>query len=478
MKDWMGNRKKHFAAYLFMLAVILTIYFAVPANQNHYGIWSMIPPVAMFVFILLTQKFLEGFIWGAFLAVIMKYKVGFLTVFVEKLLKNVANTDNLWLIFVVLLIGALISVMNKSGGTKVFGDWLVKKAKSPRSALVITWVLCLVFSFDDYFAAPAVSTSMKEVYKKYKIPKELSTAVIRTAVVPGANLWPIGWPVFITGLFVSNKFATKAAALGEYYKLLPFFVFPLVSIVVSLLIALWVVPRTKIIKEAMANFDPTKYDGEQTEEIVEETKKYKLGIFNFILPFLFYVGITLWVGDGLFGLIATLILTGILYVAQGIFSTDEFVNAVMDGFRDMLELAAIMGLSFVLGDAILEIGFTDFIVTAVQGNIPASFLPLAIFCIFAITEFLVTLNWTLWIIVMPIIIPLVAATGTNPYVAIGALLSAGVWGSVACLISDAGMLTASTAYMDKVQHWKSVFPYAVITLFITIVIYAILGFVM
>lgn len=475
--EWDKKDKKHALAYLMMLVAII-IAFLLPANLEYYGALSMLPPVIMFLFIMLTNKFIESFVWGGFIAIIMKYKGAFISVYIEKLLTQAGDGDNLWMLILITLIGALIAVMGKSGATRVLGNWLVSKAKSPRSALIIAWIISLVFSFDDYFAAAAANTSMKEVFKKYKIPKELSTTVLRTAIVPGANLWPIGWPVFITGLFVSCEFATKAEALGTYYKILPFYIYPLVMIVVSLLIALRVIPKTKMIEKAMAEFDPSDYDTEEDETKAEDVKKYPLGIFNFILPFAMYAGLTIYFGDGLYALIVTLIATGIMYRVQGILSTDQYIESVMSGFRDMLELGTLMALSYVLADAVMEIGFTDFIVGAVKNsNINISFLPLIVFCIFAVTEFLVTLNWTLWMIAMPVIVSLCAATGANPYITIGALLSAGIWGSTSCVISDAGMLTASTAHMDKVQHWRSVFPYTIIGLVITIIFYAVVGFV-
>lgn len=384
------------------------------------------------------------------------------------------------MLILITLIGALIAVMGKSGATRVLGDWLVSKAKSPRSALVIAWGVSLIFSFDDYFAAAAANTSMREVFKRYRIPKELSTTVLRTAIVPGACIWPIGWPVFITGLFVSCGFATKASALGTYYKLLPFFIYPIIMIVVSLLLALRAIPSSKVIKEAEKNFDPSDYDVEGEEiDLDQPVKKYPLGIFNFVIPFCMYAGLTLLLSDGLYALIITLVVTGILYRIQGILSTDKYIEGVMDGFRDMLELGTLMALSYVLADAVMEIGFTDFIIGVVQNsNFNVAFLPLVVFCLFAVTEFLVTLNWTLWMIAMPVIVALCAATGANSLITVAALLSAGIWGSNSCIISDAGMLTASTAHMDKVQHWRGVLPYTVIGLVISIIFYTVVGVVM
>ncbi|MDD3173342.1 MAG: Na+/H+ antiporter NhaC family protein [Herbinix sp.] len=476
ISQWSEKDKKHAMAYSMMLVSII-VAFMLPADQGYYGVWSMMPPVIMFIFIMLTNKFIESFVWGGFVAIIIKYKWAFISVYIDKLLTQAGDGDNLWLLVLITLIGALIAVMGKSGASRALGNWLISKAKSPRSVLVIAWMLSLLLSFDDYFAAAAANTSMKEVFKKYKIPKELSTTVLRTAIVPGANIWPIGWPVFITGLFVSSEFATKANALVSYYKILPFVIYPLVMIIVSLLIALQVVPKTKVIQKAIAEFDPSSYDtDDEQEEKQEEVKKYPFGIFNFIIPFTMYAGLTLYLGDGLYALIVTLIVTGIMYRIQGILSTDDYIKSVMDGFRDMLELGTLMALSFVLADAVMEIGFTDFVVGAVKSsNISVSFLPLIIFCLFAVTEFLVTLNWTLWMIAMPVIVTLCTATGANPYITIGALLSAGIWGSNSCVISDAGMLTASTARMDKVQHWRSVFPYTVIGLVVSIVFYLVIG---
>jgi Na+/H+ antiporter NhaC len=117
-----------------------------------YGIWTMLPPVCIFAFILLTKKILEGFFWTSLLAVFMRFRWNILQGFIDQIFENVTNWDNWWVIYLFLLGGAITYLFKISGAGTFFARWIAKRIKSKKAALFITsllgWPLCV----DDYMS--------------------------------------------------------------------------------------------------------------------------------------------------------------------------------------------------------------------------------------------------------------------------------------------------------------------------------------
>ncbi len=105
----------------------------------------------------------------------------------------------------------------------------------------------------------------------------------------------------------------------------------------------------------------------------------------------------------------------------------------------------------------------------------AEYLPVVCFVVLGITEFIIGLNWGMYAVAIPVVIPLATEIGADPYIAIGAVCSAGVWGSHICFYSDATVISSAGAGCDNYRHAITQMPYGFLGAGITAVAYLVVG---
>ncbi len=208
----------------------------------HYGAWTLLIPVVMFSFVLLTKSFLEAFIWSAFLSVFMRFRLDTIPAFTEEQIKVLLDYDNARMILLYFCIGSVLVAVSKGGGAKAFADWAKRKAKNSKVSLVIMWIMNVVLSIDDELSAFTTGTAITPLTDSYRIPREKSAFMIRATAVAPATLWPLGaWTVFIATLLESSGFASSGQGVTEYMKIVPFLFFPIILLIIALLVALGII---------------------------------------------------------------------------------------------------------------------------------------------------------------------------------------------------------------------------------------------
>ena len=204
-------------------------------------------------------------------------------------------------------------------------------------------------------------------------------------------------------------------------------------------------------------------------------------MIDFLLPIACLVLATIFSGiDMQKGVIITLGFMFVLYVSRGLMTAQEFADYCIEGLKNMLLPLILMVLAFLFSYASSRIQFTQ---TIIQGVLPVmekipQLMPLLIFIILGITEFITGTNWGLYIIALPIVIPLAQAVGVNPVLAVSAVLSAGVFGSHICFYSDATIISSSACGCDNFEHGISQMPYGFIGAGISMILFTIAGFLM
>ena len=180
------------------------------------------------------------------------------------------------------------------------------------------------------------------------------------------------------------------------------------------------------------------------------------------------------------GVIITLGFMFVFYVGRGLISAQEFTDCCVEGIKNMLLPLMLMVLAFLFSDASSSIQFTETIINGVlptMEKIP-QLMPLIIFIILGVTEFITGTNWGLYIIALPIVIPLSQAVGGNTVLAISAVLSAGVFGSHICFYSDATIISSAACGCDNFEHGLSQMPYGFLGAGIAMILFTVAGFVM
>ena len=123
MLSYLKDHKRR-AGYLMVAICFVLVGIFTKSGQEVYGAWSILPPVMLFVFAIMTRSVIEGFIWGGVLAVFMIEKSGFFTGYMGGIQETLTNADNVYLIMIFLLIGIFIAFLKKSGAAAYFAGWL------------------------------------------------------------------------------------------------------------------------------------------------------------------------------------------------------------------------------------------------------------------------------------------------------------------------------------------------------------------
>jgi Na+/H+ antiporter NhaC len=164
----------------------------------------------------------------------------------------------------------------------------------------------------------------------------------------------------------------------------------------------------------------------------------------------------------------------IFFVFQGMDPMD-FVDELLRGLKNMLMPILLVVLAFSFAEMSEQIGFIYFIVDAATQNLTPAMLPVTIFLVFMFTEFIMGISWGMYIIALPIAIPVAYALGVDPFIIAGCVVSAGAWGSHSCFYSDSTILTAAATGCENFRHAITQIPFAVIGGTASIIGYVILG---
>lgn len=480
MVSYLKNHKRRVGYLMVVLCFILVGIFT-RGGQESYGAWSVLPPVMLFVFAIMTRGVIEGFIWGGVIAAFMVERGGFFTGYMGGIQETLMDADNVYLLMIFLLIGIFIAFLKKSGAAAYFANWLGSKTDNPKILLLIDWVLGIVLSVDEFMAGFTVGTAMTPVNDERKIPREMTAYTIRSVNVNPACMNPLNaWAIFIATTLESIGFAAEGQGLSEYIHVIPFLFFNIITMLISLLVIMGIIPKLGGIKKAYERVEaggPIGPEGGNIEELEESIEVQKgVNLLSFILPIVSLVAAAFYFDfDMVNGIMAAIIVEVVLYVIQGIVKVSDIVPIALEGIMDLVELTTFLVVSMTMASFVSKIGFTEFVVGAISGFITPWALPVVVFIAFAFTEYLVTFNWTLYLIALPSVIGLAQAVGCNVYLAIAALVCAGVWGSNASFSSDNGVVVASACKIDLYEQNISQLMYLAISVVLSAAAFLVAG---
>ena len=396
------------------------------------------------------------------------------------------DEDIAWLIIVCGLMGSIIALIEKTGGAFAFGKWAASKAKTQKSSLIWTWILGIVIFIDDYLNSLTVGACMSKLTDKHKVPREFLAYVVDSTAAPVCVLIPIStWAVFVGRILETYEWAPAGQGLIYFIKTIPFNFYGWIATLIVPLAILGIVPAIGPMKQAfervaaggpLAPPGSEKIDihGGQEVEIPE-----KPNIINMIVPIIVLVVSTILLDvDMQLGVLFTLGFMFVFYLVQGVLTAEEFVDVSIEGFKSMILPLLLMVLAFLFARVNSEIHFTEFVITTATNLVTPKLMPLIVFIALSITEFITGTNWGMYIIALPIVIPLAQNMGVNMPLAVSAVLSAGVFGSHICFYSDATVITSSATGCDNMRHAVTQLPYGLLAAAVSAVLFLVFGIVL
>ena len=496
------KRFGQFLLVIFALAcVLMTAAFAEGDVDHTSFVWgtvaSLLPPVAAIVLALITKEVYSslflGIIVGCFLYT-NGSPIDAFQDFVSRLTSNAGG--NMGILMFLVILGTMVALMIRAGGSKAYGDWAVSHIKTKSGALWSTFILAIVLGVDDYFNNLTTGNVMRPVTDGHHISRAKLSYMCDATAAPVCIMMPVSsWAAAVTGIIGNEEVGFQIflkAIPYNYYAILT-----LVFIVVMTCLNIDYGPMRK--HENNAAKGDLYTTPERPFAGVEEMKFNPNGkVIDLVLPVLVLVGccvgsmvyvgyqnggtdlITAFANTSAFdalplGSLVALIFTMIFFMVRRAMSFTELMDCLPNGFKQMVPAILILCLAWTIGDVTKALGAPEFVADLVSKFGPGlkNFLPAVVFLIAAFLGFATGTSWGTFTILLPIVIPVFsggipAADLTSELIngndmlmiAIAATLGGAVMGDHCSPISDTTIMASSGAQCYHLNHVATQLPYA------------------
>lgn len=455
-----------------------------------YGILSLLPIVVVMLLAVKSKRSLEPLIAGTLVAYLITDQENFFDKWCESIFLVVTNYDHQWVFMVCCLFGSLIALISSSRGALEFSKKLEFFCRGPKSTMIITWIMGILIFIDDYLNIMTLSTCMKKMTDKKRIPRESLSYVIDSTGAPVCALLPFStWAVFFATLFYAQpgiKELGFGSAAETFYHVIPYTFYALLAVIIVPLFILGAVPKIgkmreayeRVAKNGQVYSDDSKDLNKDSDDDNDNDISTKGSMWDFVLPVSVLIISAVVTGNLFKSVLYSIAVCFILYIPRKKVTLGEFFDLFMHGFCNMIPTVAIIFFAFVMQSAMTEIDIAGYVINTVEPYMNAVIFPAAVFIIVAILNFSTGSVWGIPAIVSSIIIPLGFSIGADAVLVMGAIVSGATLGSHACFYSDATVLTSSCCKMKNMDHALSQFPYAMLAAFFSTIGYLTCGFIM
>ena len=327
---------------------------------------------------------------------------------------------------------------------------------------------------------------MTTLTDKHRVPREFLAYVVDSTAAPLCVIIPVStWAVFCSRILEANGWAPEGEGLLYFVKTIPFNFYGIIAALIVPLVIIGIIPIFGPMREAfhrVAQGGPLAPEGSEKidiragkNNIVPTNPKMS----NLFFPVIVLIGSTVLMDcDMQLGVLITLGFMFISYLWQGVMTAEDFMDVALEGLKNMMMPIMLMILAFLFAEVNEQIHFTYFVITSATKVMTPQFMPLIIFIALAITEFITGTNWGMYIIALPIVIPLATALDANVTLAVSAVLSAGVFGSHICFYSDATVITSSATGCNNFDHALTQAPYGLLAAGLSAICFLAAGLIM
>ena len=480
----------------------------------HGTIASLLPPVVAIGLALITKEVYSSLFLGILVGCFLQVNgnpIDAFQFFVSHLCSNAGG--NMGILMFLVILGTMVALMIRAGGSKAYGDWAVSHIKTKSGALWSTFILAIVLGVDDYFNNLTTGNVMRPVADGHHISRAKLSYMCDATAAPVCIMMPVSsWAAAVTGVIGNEEVGFQIflrAIPFNYYAILT-----LVFIIVMTCLNIDYGPmRTHELNAAKGDLYTTP---ERPFENAAEMKFNPDGkVIDLVIPVIIliigcvssmiYVGfqngghdlITAFANTSAFdalplGSLIALIINMIYFMVRRSMKFTELMDCLPEGFKQMVPAILILCLAWTIGDVTKGLGAPEFVAGIVE-NLSGSLyalLPAVVFIIAAFLGFATGTSWGTFSILLPIVIPVFsggipAADLTSELIngndmlmiAIAATLGGAVMGDHCSPISDTTIMASSGAQCYHLNHVATQLPYAVTVAVVAFVNYIITAFI-
>ena len=466
-----------------------------------YGFLSLVPPLLTIILALVTKNVFVslfiGIMTGSFVLNAFSPLVSF-NAGIYSIIDNMSQGNTL-IIGSCLIVGAVIHLMEKSGGIEGFVNVVVKNKgyiKSKRGANLFTWLLGLAVFTSGSLSCMVTGAVSRPVNDALKVPHEKAAFLVHTTSTPWCVLFPFsGWLASMAGYLVSGG-VPEAESVSVLFQSIGLNFYCIMAILLCLVISLTqkdfgpMVAAEKRAAETGLLDDPVHT---AKEEVASATSGAKPRACNLLAPIgvlivvmfatlLVTGGGNIMKGAGLQALIwavvASLLTIMIMTVAQKVFTMEEVISEMFKGMGHMLPIAFILLFGFTMGTVVKALDTGSYLSSLFQQFLTPGLLPALTFLIAVLLSFATGTSMGTMAIMAVIALPMAFDMGISIPLVAGAMFGGSIFGDHCSPISDTTIMTCATTGCDIIDHVKTQTPYCVALAVVSFVLYAVLGFVM
>lgn len=489
--------------------------------MEHYGIWSVIPPILAVVLAIITKRVfiaLFGGIWMSYLILDHWNPLRSFYDAVMALVNVFQSPGNTKTIMFSALVGALILFIQKSGGVGGFvhrSEKILERGGNSnihKQVQLAAWLTGVLIFVETSISSLTVGTVFRPLFDRLRISREKLAYIADSSSAPTSVMLPFNaWGAFVMGLLlaqgIDRPFAYMLAAI-------PYNFYPIITLLLVVLVIIlnWNIgPMKKAEKRVqetgrLFNEGARPLVSDRLTSVEPVTRKLKAR--NMLVPLAVMIGMmpvlllaTGWdavakkypdatglqrilsaMGEGsgstavLFSVITALAVAMIMYKAQGIARWGEMQDWLMQGISEMIPLALLMMLAFAIGAVTHQLGTGIYLAQISRNILAAPWLPLIIFLLSAFIAFSTGTSWGTFAIMIPIAIPMAMQMDVSLSLILAAVLSGGVFGDHASPVSDTTIISSMAAATDHIDHVKTQLPYAILSAGLAAILFVLAGF--
>ena len=464
--------------------------------------WALLPPIVAIALALITKEVYSSLFIGIVVGGLLYANFGFegtiRHVFLDGIVASVSDTYNMGILIFLVILGAMVCLMNRAGGSAAFGRWAQTHIKSRVGAQLATIILgCLIF-IDDYFNCLTVGSVMRPVTDKHRISRAKLSYLIDATAAPVCIIAPISsWAAAVAG------FAEDGQGLNLFIRAIPFNFYALLTILMMVGISLLKIdygPMARYERNAMESGDlfsgKNPYDTMEVEEDVSHGRVMDL-VLPIVLLILCCVTGMLYSGgffDGvgfveafsasdasvglLLGSAFALVFSLIYFGLRRSMSFSSMMSCIPEGFKAMVPAILILSFAWTLKAMTDSLGAKYFVRDFVYSNASQvqMFLPAIVFLIGCLLAFATGTSWGTFGMLIPIVQSVFPMDNPLSVVCISACMAGAVCGDHCSPISDTTIMASAGAQCDHVNHVSTQLPYAITVAAVSFVSYVIAGF--
>lgn len=471
----------------------------------HATFWALVPAIVAIGLALITKEVYSslfvGILMGALLYSGFQFELTITHIFSDGIIGVLSDSYNVGILVFLVILGAMVSLMNKAGGSAAFGQFAADHIKNRVGAQLATILLGVLIFIDDYFNCLTVGSVMRPVTDKFKVSRSKLSYLIDATAAPVCIIAPISsWAAAVTG-FVEGE-----DGFSIFIRAIPYNFYAILTIVMMVGMVVMKTEFGKMKeheKNAARKGDLFTTEGRPYENAKEEKVSTKGGVIDLLIPIaalivccvigMIYTGgffegvgfveafsnsdasLGLTLGS-FFGLIITIV----LYQIRRVLSFKECMDCIPEGFRAMVPAILILTFAWTLKAMTDSLGADLYVAGLVQSSAGAfmNFLPAIIFVVGCFLAFATGTSWGTFGILIPIVVAVFQNGDPQMMImSISACMAGAVCGDHCSPISDTTIMASAGAQCEHVNHVTTQLPYAVLAAVVSFVTYIVAGFV-